>query len=797
MNAPRCFLLLLVGTFISACSLRADEEQDLIRVLESNAGPTQKSDACKRLRLSGSARAVPAIAPLLLDVRTSQAARYALEGIAGPEADAALRGALPASAGLVKAGLADSLGWRHDAMAVPLLGPLLTDSDEAVAAASATALGRIATPEALVALRGARNQAAAAVKFAVTEALLRCADARLARGDGSGARAVYQALLAPEEPEQVRVAAHLGLMRTAEDGGFALIISALGGEDGAAQTAALAQAGSLQHPEAAQAFAARLPKASPALQVALIALLQVRGDAAAVPAVLAAARSPEPTVRTAAVTALGLLGGASVVPALAEAATSRDAAEQVAARQALVSLRGPGMAAALVAALASAAPGVQLELVRALTVRGEATAIPALLELARSDTGAGRSAALQALGSLADGRHVQPLVDLLTSAQTDVARDEVRGVFERFVQRADVRGQLDVGPLVSAMTRGDLATRQALLRVGVLFVDERTREAVRGALKDPDERIRASAARALCDARDPALLPDLMWVARETKDPALRSLALDGGVRLATEDGTGLADEFRLKTLTAAFELAERAQDKRMVLAGLAQLPNRTTLALAERAVGDPDVRAEAEQAALQIAGKLGAAEFDAVKPVLMRLAATAGSAAVREKAQGVLQALDSGWLYAGPYRQAGKECQELFDLAFPPEQPNAGEANWQRAPGSTDPARAGEVDFSNIVGGNHAVVYAKRQVHASQAQPVIFSLGSDDGIKLWVNGELVHANNAVRGLTPDQDRAKGRLHEGWNDLLVKITQHTVGCGFTLRVLSESGQPAPVVRFAE
>ena len=132
----------------------------------------------------------------------------------------------------------------------------------------------------------------------------------------------------------------------------------------------------------------------------------------------------------------------------------------------------------------------------------------------------------------------------------------------------------------------------------------------------------------------------------------------------------------------------------------------------------------------------------------------------------------------------AGKLGPDLFDVAFAPEQPNAGDVAWQRAPGSADLARAGEVDLASIVGGDHCVVYAKSRIFVPTAQAVVLAIGSDDGIKLWVNGALVHANNAVRGLTPDQDRATGQLREGWNDLLAKITQHTVGCGFTLRVLT-------------
>src|SRR5262249_50819284 len=97
----------------AAVHLRAAEESELIATLQSNAaGAPQKWAACQQLRLTGTARAVPALAGLLADERMSQAARHALEGLPYPEAVAALRDALPKTSGLLKAGIIDSLGWR-------------------------------------------------------------------------------------------------------------------------------------------------------------------------------------------------------------------------------------------------------------------------------------------------------------------------------------------------------------------------------------------------------------------------------------------------------------------------------------------------------------------------------------------------------------------------------------------------------------------------------------------------------------------------------------------------------------
>ena len=105
---------------LAACSAGAADEKELISILKSDAGVPQKCDACRQLRIDGTAKSVPALAALLTTERTGHAARYALEGMPYPEAGNALRQAMVRSSGPTKAGLIDSLGWRRDFAAVPL-----------------------------------------------------------------------------------------------------------------------------------------------------------------------------------------------------------------------------------------------------------------------------------------------------------------------------------------------------------------------------------------------------------------------------------------------------------------------------------------------------------------------------------------------------------------------------------------------------------------------------------------------------------------------------------------------------
>jgi len=105
---------------------------------------------CQMLAMVGSAKSVPALAPLLRDAKTADSARYALERISGPESDAAFRDALTALTGHLKAGLIGSIGVRGDVAAKSALAALKDAATESavVREAAARALERLAAAKA-------------------------------------------------------------------------------------------------------------------------------------------------------------------------------------------------------------------------------------------------------------------------------------------------------------------------------------------------------------------------------------------------------------------------------------------------------------------------------------------------------------------------------------------------------------------------------------------------------------------------------------------------------------------------
>jgi HEAT repeat protein len=776
-----------------------DEDQQ-IAILQSNHSLAEKDAACARLKTIGTARCVPVLAALLAGDELSHCARYALESMPGPEAEGALIVALAKTSGSNQVGIINSLAARGDATAAADLGKLLSNADTNTACAAAMGLGRIGGPKALKALQAAwSDTAAGSVHDAEIDGLLDCANRLLTENKDSDALKIFQRLYDTGKNEGARQASFRGLILASGKGGLALMAKAIAGNDGASQAAALqvATLPKLAGSDATKALADLLPTEKVSVQIALLTCLQRRNDPSALAMVAPMTGSPDADVRLAAINALGDLGDGSVAALLAEKAASATGAEKLAAHSALLNLHRGEVTRALLDAFATAAPAVKTELIRALGDRGDASAAPRLLEMARSQDDAMRASSLQALALLAGPAQLADLVQLVVQGGSDDARSEAADALSSACQRLASRGGHDeVEALVKAVQSGPLEARLALLTVCSGLAEAPVREVLRASLADPEPRVREAALRALCDTRDGELLPDLLKLAVGASEEKMRLLAVRGCVRLATqEEGVKLSNEQKLAALKTILDTPLEAAEKRLVLSGLGAVADRQALSLAIKMLDDPAVKAEAAQAVIQIAGSLAESHpeeaGEGLKKALSVVTdpATKASALEVQKTIWKTSGFITAWQMAGPYEQQGKNYSDLFDIPFAPESAEAASVQWKKLPPSTDKAEPWKMDLLKAIGGEQRVAYARTWINSPKNQNVRLELGSDDGIKVWLNDHLVHANNAARGLQPDSDKVEVTLNQGWNSLLVKITQFKAGWGFCVRFAELGGEP--------
>lgn len=148
-------------------------------------------------------------------------------------------------------------------------------------------------------------------------------------------------------------------------------------------------------------------------------------------------------------------------------------------------------------------------------------------------------------------------------------------------------------------------------------------------------------------------------------------------------------------------------------------------------------------------------------------------------------------WAIGGPFPNPRNEC---FDVAYPPEttpfNPQAvfdtedGKRGWRLYRSPDSHVRIKPV-FSHR---DWSIMYAQTQIVVPCAQDAVLRLGSDDGIKVWLNGTQVFANNTIRAVQAGNDTVPVRLRAGRNDLLLKVTQDTDQWGFIAEVCDTTGR---------
>ena len=592
----------------------------------------EKVKAFKPLAIFGNKDAVPAIAPYLYDEQLSSWARIALEAIPDPACDAALRKAEAELKGRLLVGVINSIGVRRDAKAVDALARRLGD-EAAVAAAAAAALGRIGNDAAARALETALPTVAPAVRGEVADALVRCAEKRLAEGKKDEAVRLYDLVTKADVPQNRVLEGVRGAIIARGPAGAPLLLDLLKSADKKRFALGLRLSREIPGAEATDVLLEALGQPSPRRQTLLLLALADRADRKARDVLLQAAKTAIGEARIAAIRGLRTAGDASCGPVLLDAALDADADVSAAAVNALADLPAKEIDDLSVARLRSASGDGRLALIELIGRRHIQAAAPLLLKLADDPDAQVRASAWAALGAAIAANDLPMLIDRAVARGKPSDARIVEAALRPRCARMSAR-DATTAEIVDAMARAETREKCMLLRTLATVGGDKALKAAAAAAGDSNAAVRRAGYWALgrwTSAEAGSVLLGLV----KNGDPELRTGALRGYIRVARQ--FDIPDGPRMAMFREIMNLAQRDEERRLALDILKRIRTSESLSIAVEHLGQPNLRGEAAAVAVAMSEKLVASNPAEVAAAMKQVLRVAKDEKVIHKARGLL----------------------------------------------------------------------------------------------------------------------------------------------------------------
>ncbi len=387
----------------------------------------------------------------------------------------------------------------------------------------------------------------------------------------------------------------------------------------------------------------------------------------------------------------------------------------------------------------------------------------------------------------AAGRNVDGVVKTLTAAAHDNSGSIRLQVIRALDEFASPETPAEF--FRAALNDPDLQIQHAAVLAAFRKFDKVPEEVIAGALRSHDTYLRQAAALLMAEKSNVDQLGNML---QSGDAPARLAAVLAAGFRLTLPPTTGaIAKDLPLIPWRVPEAYAIEFIDGRANLSELGPIGTYTMaehwnagkhteeqeqlFALLAARLADED-----EKVRLQAAHFLYMLNDSRTEPVLARVRtdiervrlATAPMASVR-----------SLWV-AGPFLDSTKGLVAKHPPENGPLDPaatfNAGdrEIAWKQQKPTTGNSL---FNFRETFGAcDRSSFYTFTRIESGTSQKLLLLLGSDDGLKVWLNGKLLLRSDVVRGALPFQDSLVLDLQPGSNDLLIRV-QNVVGeCGLYL-----------------
>jgi HEAT repeat protein len=443
----------------------------------------------------------------------------------------------------------------------------------------------------------------------------------------------------PQAPHQVRAGALRGLILTSPDKtAVTLLLEGVNSDDYTLTAAAARAALETKAAGVSLALGNALSKLPADKQTLITQVLGKRGDAAAYPALFAAAKSGPKAQRVEAIKALPQIGKPAAVPVLVELLKDEEVA--TAALEALGGFPGKEADTAVMTLIKATSPDQKVQGIDLAGRRRMKAAIPALT-LAVADTEPKvRAAALRRLGEMGGASELQGLVGVLLKT---TGTQELDALEQGLVAICNAIGQPDdaAAKLVAVMGQATPAQKNTLLRVLGAVGGGKALQAVKDAVPDKDADVQTTAIRTLGEWKNADAADALLAIAKTTQKNSDKVLSLRNYLKIAGSQDVAAAQ--KLAMCRQAEPIIQRIEEKKMLLGVLGGAGNAEAVKMIAPYLDNDTIKEEACAAvgvAVDKLTKKGAnpQPAAALSDILKKVVATTGNQALKQKLQPMIK---------------------------------------------------------------------------------------------------------------------------------------------------------------
>ncbi|MDO5580791.1 MAG: hypothetical protein Q4G69_06620 [Planctomycetia bacterium] len=569
---------------------------------DPNVSYESKVFICAMLFRIGTPAEVPAIAPLLDDPKTADAARLFLERVPSEEATVALRKALDKLTGKRESiGVMNSLSVKKDAASVGKFIELTKSSDAAIALAAWRAISNIANAETADFLAGFLKNSkkangpaeAAAIRVAIF----------LDQADQAKAAALFNLLGDDCRTKAGRQASANWQYKNQDAAGQKALLAQWMKSDDPAKLSVVIREISQLDDKTLEGFTNN-KETSESLRLHLLETLALRQGEKMLPVMLENMKTSDPAKVRVASRFLTRFSDDRIGPAFIAALGSKNAEIRRLAGSAILEMPKEAIASQLVEAL-NDKPALRDEIVPLLSKYKYYEAINPLIKLAQNPDPKVYEGAIEGLRGICDpdDADLGRMFTLYLQSRSEKQREFVARAITYIAEKnSDANARAKLLLAIADKSDNKSAEYQAVVlpllgRFGTSVVFQR----IEAARKSTDPAVAAAAVRALCNWPTAEHAAEL-WTIAETSDvPYFKNQALRAYIRVVSLPSKRAETE-TLDMLKKSMKLADNASTRNLALARSASVRTLETVKWAAEYLDTPELAETASKVIVELA---------------------------------------------------------------------------------------------------------------------------------------------------------------------------------------------------